>query len=184
MQTIFLIGYMGSGKTTIGRCLAQELGLQFIDLDLFIENRYRKKIRDIFAEMGETDFRIMERNALREIAGFENTLVSTGGGTPCFFDNMELMNRSGRTVYLKVSVNELAKRLHGGKQHRPLLAGKTPEELKSFIVENLALREPCYNQAQIRTDSFCLDTSCELDMIVGKLSTCLKQMNDYECEAN
>ena len=88
MQRIFLIGYMGVGKTTLGKALADRTGLSFIDLDLFIEGRYRKTIRQIFEAEGEEAFREIERKALHEVAEFEDIVLSTGGGTPCFFDNM------------------------------------------------------------------------------------------------
>lgn len=146
-QTIFLIGYMGSGKTTTGKLLAKKLNLQFIDTDMFIENRYCKSISAIFEEKGETGFREIERRILLEILDFENVVVSTGGGTPCFFDNMDLMNQSGITVYLKASVDELAERLKNGKQKRPLVKGKDLEEIKTCIAANLEKREHFYNQA-------------------------------------
>ena len=91
MKRIFLIGYMGAGKTTVGKVLSQQLGLSFIDLDHYIEGRYHKTVGQLFAERGEEAFRDIERRMLREVAAFENVLVSTGGGAPCFFDNIEFM---------------------------------------------------------------------------------------------
>ena len=111
MRRVFLIGYMGAGKTTVGRLLARRAGLTFIDLDHYIESRFHKAVPAIFAEKGEAAFRDMERRMLHEVAEFEDVLVSTGGGAPCFFDNMAFMNTHGTTVYLKVSVEELANRL-------------------------------------------------------------------------
>ena len=111
MQRIFLIGYMGVGKTTLGKALADRTGLSFIDLDLFIEGRYRKTIRQIFEAEGEEAFREIERRALHEVAEFEDIVLSTGGGTPCFFDNMTYMNRVGTTVYLKASPEALTERI-------------------------------------------------------------------------
>jgi len=146
-QKFFLIGYMGSGKTTVGKQLAKKLNLQFIDMDMFIENRYHKSISAIFEEKGEDCFREIERKALHEIIDFENIVISTGGGLPCFFDNMDVMNQVGTTIYLKVSVEELANRLRTGKQQRPLIKDKNPEEMKDFITVNLAKREEFYNQA-------------------------------------
>ena len=146
-QKFFLIGYMGSGKTTVGKQLARKLNLQFIDMDLFIENRYHKSISVIFEEKGEDGFREIERKALHEIIDFENVVISTGGGLPCFFDNMEVMNQVGTTIYLKVSVEELTERLRTGKQQRPLIKDKTQEEVKDYITENLAKREEFYNRA-------------------------------------
>ena len=110
MKRIFLIGYMG-GKSTVGKQLAELLSLSFIDLDIYIQNRYRKTISDLIVEKGEAQFRIIEQKALADVAAFEDVLVATGGGTPCFFDNMELMNRAGITVYIKADAVELAARL-------------------------------------------------------------------------
>lgn len=121
MKRVFLVGYMGAGKTTVGKELAKLAGLSFIDLDFYIEGRYHKAVSQIFAERGEEAFREIERNMLHEVAEFEDVLISTGGGAPCFFDNMEFMNASGTTVYLKVSVEELAKRLELCKHTRPVL---------------------------------------------------------------
>ncbi|MDR1632933.1 MAG: shikimate kinase [Dysgonamonadaceae bacterium] len=146
-QKFFLIGYMGSGKTTVGKQLARELNLQFMDLDLFIENRYHKSISAIFEEKGEAAFRKIERKALMEMLDFENVVISTGGGTPCFFDNIDLMNQSGITIYLKVSVDELVERLKNAKQKRPLIKNKDSEEIKDYITANLGKREQFYNQA-------------------------------------
>ena len=108
MKRIFLIGYMGAGKTTVGKALAKSMDLSFIDLDVYIENRFRKQISSIFAEKGEDGFRKIEQNMLHEVSDFEDCVISTGGGTPCFFDNMEYMKQHGTTVYLQVSVDELA----------------------------------------------------------------------------
>lgn len=152
-QQFFLIGYMGSGKTTVGKRLARKLNLQFIDMDLFIENRYRKSISAIFEEKGEAGFREIERKALREVVDFENIVISTGGGLPCFFDNMDLMNQSGITIYLKASVDELVERLRTGKQKRPLVKDKNPEELKDFITVNLEKREEFYSKATLVFES-------------------------------
>jgi shikimate kinase len=169
MQKIFLVGYMGSGKTTIGKNLARRLHWQFIDLDLFIENRYRKKIGEIFAEKGESEFRELERKALQEIGQFENVVVSTGGGTPCFFDNMEWMNRLGYTIYLQVPVDDLVKRLENCKHNRPLVKDKNWEEIKQFVAENLNKREEYYNQAAFIFNAENLVKQQDIEIIVNHL---------------
>ena len=153
MKPLFLVGYMAAGKTTLGRRAAQLLNVEFIDLDAYIESRYRKRVSDLFAERGEEGFRDIERRMLHEVAEFDNVLVATGGGTPCFFDNMEFMNASGTTVYLKVSVEELAKRLELCKHTRPVLKGRSGEELKAFIAESLEKRNPFYTKASITFDA-------------------------------
>ena len=139
---------MGAGKTTVGRALSRELGIPFYDLDWYIESRMRKTVKQLFDERGEEGFRRIERNMLHEVAEFENVIVSCGGGTPCFFDNMEYMNQQGQTVYLQASPEVLYGHLLMGKSVRPLLLGKTREELLVFIKEQLKQREPYYSQAR------------------------------------
>ena len=111
MIRIFLTGYMGAGKTTLGKAFAREQGLSFIDLDWYIEGRYHKSIPQLFAERGEEGFRTLERNMLHEAGEFEDVVISTGGGTPCFFDNMDYMNSHGQTVFLDVCPDVLFRRL-------------------------------------------------------------------------
>ena len=149
MQRIFLTGYMGAGKTTVGKELAERTGLSFIDLDVFIEERYHRTVSRLFAEYGEDKFIDIERRLLHEVAEFEDIIISTGGGTPCFFDNMEFMNAAGKTVYLQVSVDELAARLETCRHTRPVLQNRTGEELKSFITDSLQKRLPFYEKAQM-----------------------------------
>jgi shikimate kinase len=154
MDRVFLIGYMGSGKTTVGKLLAEKLGYSFIDMDAHIEEKYFKSVSEIFAKLGEQEFRKLEKNCLCEIAEFENVVISTGGGTPCFFNNMEYMNAHGLTIYLKLSAKELANRLeHSREGKRPLLADRKGEELIQFISEGLAWREPFYIQAGLSVNS-------------------------------
>lgn len=154
MTRILLIGFMAAGKTTLGRALAKELGLQFIDLDHYIECRYRCTVSQLFAERGEEAFRQIERNMLHEVAEFEDVVISTGGGTPCFFDNIEYMNRQGTTVFLEASVDVLHTRLTIARTQRPLVVGKSEEELRTYINEMLSRRLPYYSRA---TYTFCAD---------------------------
>ena len=148
MTRIILIGYMGAGKTTIGKALAREMGLDFYDLDWYIEDRFHKKIPAIFAESGEEGFRDIERKMLHEVAEFENVVISCGGGTPCFFDNMDYMNAQGETVYLNATPAVLKEHLLMGKSQRPLIQGKTPDELEAYIEESLKTRLPFYQKAK------------------------------------
>lgn len=149
MNRIFLIGYMGSGKTTIGKMLAKKLNLNFIDMDAYIEEKQFKSIAQIFSEIGENEFRILEKKYLHEVGEFENLVISTGGGAPCFFDNMEYMKEHGKTIYLQLTPQELQNRLETSKAYkRPLLAEKKGDELLHFITEGLKKREIYYNEAQ------------------------------------
>lgn len=173
MKRIFLIGYMGAGKTTVGRKLAKEMNLSFIDLDLYIEGRFHRSIRQLFAERGEEAFRDIEKRILHEVAEFEDVLVSTGGGTPCFFDNIDFMNTAGTTIYLKVSVKELASRLESYKQTRPVLKNRSGEELKSFIQENLNARTPFYEKAKIIYDAEQMMTEADVQSITTNLKNLL-----------
>lgn len=152
MVRIFLTGYMGAGKTTLGKAFARELGLSFIDLDWYIESRFHKTIPQLFAERGEDGFRRVEQNMLHEVGEFENVVISTGGGTPCFFDNMDYMNVQGQTVFLDVDVETLFRRLRVATQQRPILRGKSEEELRVFIEKALADRSLYYTKARYRFD--------------------------------
>lgn len=174
MLRVILIGYMGAGKTTIGKQLAKELGVTFYDLDWYIETRMRKKVPEIFAERGEEGFRTIERNMLHEVAEFENVVISCGGGTPCFFDNMEYLNRQGTVVYLKCTPDVLFKHLKMGKGVRPLLVGKNDEELLAFITEQLAKREEYYLQANNVVDVSLLETPDKVATTIGKIKALLK----------
>ena len=169
MKRIFLIGYMGAGKTTVGRELAKVLGLDFIDLDHFIQARFQKTVGQIFQDAGETEFRNIERNILKEVGEFENIIISTGGGAPCFFDNMDYMNSVGTTVYLKANPKALSARLDTCKEKRPLIKDKNEEELYLFVVENLERREPFYNQAKIIFETEELVNREDIDLYIQKL---------------
>lgn len=151
MKRIYLIGYMGTGKTTLGKELSTALGARFIDLDHYIQEVHGKTIAELFAEYGESGFREIENKTLREVSVFENSVISTGGGTPCFFDNMQIMNDTGMTVYLKASPQALFSRLSipEHKLKRPLIKDMNDNELIDFITKNLLIREEFYTRAQI-----------------------------------
>ncbi|MCR5077145.1 MAG: shikimate kinase [Prevotella sp.] len=166
---IILIGYMGAGKTTVGKALAKELGVPFYDLDWYIESRMHKTVKQIFDEKGENGFRQVERAMLHEVAEFEHVIISCGGGTPCFFDNMDYMNRQGETVYLKATSEVLYSHLRMGKSVRPLLLNKTPEEVSLFVREQLQRREPFYAKAKHILDVSLMDNYEKIKISVDNL---------------
>ena len=174
MRRIILIGYMGSGKTTVGKALSKETGMMFYDLDWYIESRMRKTVSQIFAEKGEEGFRKIEYNMLHEVAEFEDVIISCGGGTPCFFDNMDYLNQQGDVVYLKATPETLYKHLLMAKVERPLLKGKTKEELLEFIKTQLNTREAFYNKARYQLDVSLLDNYEKIGITVDKLKELLK----------
>lgn len=174
MMRIFLTGYMGAGKTTLGKALASKLGLAFIDLDWYIEERFHKTVGELFKERGENGFRELERSMLHEVADFENVVISTGGGAPCFFDNMEFMNRTGQTVFLDVRPDVLFRRLRIAKQQRPILQGKEDDELKSFIVQALEKRMPFYRLAHYVFNAEELEDRWQIETSVQRLRQLLK----------
>lgn len=145
---IFLIGYMGCGKSTMGSNLSQILDLTFIDLDTYIEEKYLKTVPQIFEQEGEAAFRQKEQASLKEVAQFDDVIVATGGGAPCFFDNIEVMNNAGLCVFLDIDTDELADRLIHSKTERPLIIGKSPEQLIDFIESMMQKRRPFYEKAK------------------------------------
>ncbi len=165
---------MGAGKTTIGKALSKELGATFYDLDWYIESRMRKTVAQIFAERGEEGFRKMEYNMLHEVAEFENVIISCGGGTPCFFDNMDYLNQQGKTVYLKADPEVLYNHLLMGKVERPLIKGKSPEELIAYIREQLKKREEYYTKAKYTLDVSLMDNYEKIKISVEKLKELLE----------
>lgn len=148
-STIYLIGFMGSGKSTVGRSLADALGYRFIDTDTFIETRFRQRILDMFATAGEAVFRRRERIVLEELLGIERTVIATGGGLPCAGDAMDLLLESGLTVYFRCSPEILATRLELCKRTRPTIRDKSGEELLAFVRSTLGEREPIYSRAEL-----------------------------------
>ncbi len=173
MIRIFLTGYMGAGKTTLGKAFARALQLSFIDLDWYIEERFHKSISQLFAERGEEGFRKLEQRMLHEVGEFEDVVISTGGGTPCFFDNMAYMNAQGQTVFLDVSTDRLFARLRVATANRPILKGKTDDELREFIITALTKRLPYYTQATYRFDGGHLEDRTQIAQSVEELKTLL-----------
>lgn len=174
MIRIILIGFMGAGKTTVGKALAAELGISFYDLDWYITMRYHKSVPEIFAERGEEGFRDLERRMLHEVAEFEDVVLSCGGGTPCFYDNMDYMNSLADTIYLKATPEVLAMHLRMGKGKRPLIEGKSPEELEEYVRETIAQREAFYSKAKYSLDVSLLDNFTKIQESVTLIREMLK----------
>ena len=142
---------MGSGKTTYGRIIAEKLNMSFVDMDEEIERQQGKKVSEIFADSGEMYFRELEKELLNQFTDSDNVIISTGGGVPCHFDNMEVMNRLGTTIYIHLTTQQLAENLRQTNiSKRPILASLQNEDLETFIAENLSKRECYYLQAQHR----------------------------------
>jgi shikimate kinase len=148
-KTIYIIGFMGSGKTTAGKKLASRLGWSFIDLDRKIEEKSGYTIPELFSKHGEDYFRNIESDVLKNLEYETNTVISTGGGTPCFGDNMEYMLSTGLTIYLKLTPGQLKSRLTDSSQERPLIKNLDCNNILAFIEEKLAYREKWYSRADI-----------------------------------
>lgn len=174
MPPIFIIGYMASGKTTFGRALARALGKDYIDLDFYVEQRFRKTIGEIFAAEGEEGFRKKERAMLTEAGEFEDTVISCGGGTPCFFDNMDYINSRGISVLLDTSPECIVRRLTANNSRRPLMAGKSEEEIAKAVAEGLEARRLYYDKAHIRFPGDLLESQCQIDSSVEEFKKILQ----------
>ncbi|MCF8387922.1 MAG: shikimate kinase, partial [Bacteroidales bacterium] len=144
---IFFIGYMFSGKTTLGKKVAAKLSLPFVDLDQYFESKYKTSILSFFEKFDETLFRKLESETLKEVIDtHDDVLVSTGGGTACFYDNMALMKKSGLSVYVEMSLNSILRRMYDSKKKRPLLVNVPENEMESFVEQHLEERKAYYLQ--------------------------------------
>lgn len=163
---IFLIGFMGSGKTHWGRLLSEKLGIPFFDLDEQVVSNAGKPITEIFASEGEEHFRLMEKDALHIITKSHDSFVlACGGGAPCFFNNIEYMNQSGVTVWINAPADTLFERLLQDKEKRPLIKELADDQLKSFILKKYADRRIYYEQARITID----EQPVQLDVLIQKI---------------
>ena len=171
MKPLFLVGYMGCGKSTLGRKLARRLGVDFIDTDALVEEREGASVADVFRYEGEVCFRRIEREVLEETVGAgEAAVVSTGGGLPVWGDNMAYMNRAGRTVYLRRTAEQIARRLSPyGRRKRPRPQGLNDEELVAFMERDMAAREPFYAQASLIVDCDLLSDEEVVECILARL---------------
>lgn len=154
---IYLVGFMGCGKSYAGSHLSRKLDFAFVDLDVLFEHRYRIAIPQFFAKYGEVSFRKLEQALLRETVNFHQMVISTGGGTPCHGTAMEWINGHGLSVYLKMSPSGLYHRLSHSRKPRPLIKELSESELRNYIHERLAGREPYYNQAHLTVGAENLD---------------------------
>lgn len=162
---IFLLGYMGSGKSSIGIRLAQKLGVRYIDTDDLIEAGEGMSITEIFSKRGEEYFRDLEQKTLLELKAYPPSIISTGGGMPCYNDGVSLMNDMGITVYLEASVDELVNRLWSERDKRPLISNlKDESELFGFISKHLSERNSFYLKA-----SYKVDADLEPDKLIKEL---------------
>lgn len=166
-RPIFIMGYMACGKTTFGRALAKAVGRRFIDLDFHIEQRYHRTVSQIFAECGEAGFRDLETRMLREVAEMEDVIVACGGGTPCFNDNLETMERNGATIWLEASPGRIVERLIINRSRRPLMADKTPDELLDAVNAGLAARLAYYSRAGIHFNGDRLEDRSQIDATIA-----------------
>ncbi len=157
IHIVYIIGFMGSGKTTAGKKLASLLGWSFIDLDEEIVKETGKSIPDIFSGEGEEHFRNIESKVLKNLNPVNNTVISTGGGASCHNDNMEFMLNSGLTVYLKMTPSQLVSRLESSSDKRPLIKNMDKDSMLEYIEEKLIHREKWYGRAEISVDGFDLN---------------------------
>jgi shikimate kinase len=151
---VFLIGFMGSGKTTAAQEISLVSGLSFYDMDRELELRHGQSISSIFSEKGEDFFRKAERRLLEDICQMPDRIIATGGGTPCYCNNMDLINHSGISVYLACSADELYEWLKHHKTKRPLIKDMSGKELKAYISLELQRREPFYSKAHLKVQAY------------------------------
>lgn len=173
---IFLIGMPGAGKSTLGRALGKALGRQFIDLDHYIQNRFCTTISELFAQRGEEGFRQLEHNMLHEAGEMEDVVIACGGGTPCFYDNMEFMLSRGPVIHLEATRSRLLERLSKRRSHRPAIADKNDEEIGVYIDELTAKRGPTYARAHHTLESTELEDRSSIEQAV---KNCISLLNNH-----
>ena len=169
MNRIYIVGYMGAGKTTAARRLAQRLGWAVVDTDDLFEEKYKISVCDFFGKYDEPLYRKLESEVLKETETLDNVVVSTGGGTACYFDNMDWMNQHGLTVFLHISEQAVINRLLHAKRKRPLAVGKSEEELTAFVSQHYTSRKPFYELARITVKAEDLDVNGLMNTIKENL---------------
>lgn len=175
MKPVFLMGYMGCGKTTLGEVLARQMGLGFIDLDDYIEQQQGLTIKQIFDTLGEPRFRELETAAVRQVATLTGVIIACGGGTPCHGDNMVLMNEAGTTIWLTTSPERIATRLMlpEQKSKRPKLVHLGDDEILALVQQELQAREPFYRECQLQFDSTDIETGPATERTARRLAALL-----------
>jgi shikimate kinase len=154
---IFLIGFMGSGKSTIGKKLAKAMQLPFIDLDKEIERKAKCSVSDIFKYLGEKSFRKMESEVLKSFENETSFVMATGGGTPCYFDNLEYIHSQGKSIYIELDTKSIYNRLSKTKNIRPTIKDKKEAELMEFIEQTFVNRKHVYEQASYKVNGLTVD---------------------------
>lgn len=168
MSRIYLMGFMGAGKSTFGRKLAKTLNYSFLDLDKHIQTKTGCTIPLIFEREGDEGFRLHEAFFLRETIKTENTVIATGGGAPCYHDNIDIINTNGISIYIHLTPKSLSQRLIRSKTPRPLIEGMTEGELLSFIEEKLQQRKIFYEKASITIDGLNISTTKVIELLKQK----------------
>lgn len=167
MNRIYIVGYMGAGKTTAAKRLARRLGWDVADTDALFEEKYRISVDDFFQKYDEPLYRKLESEILKSTGDSDHIVISTGGGTACYFDNMEWMNQHGLTVFMQISPKAAVDRVLHSRHKRPLARGKSEEELLKFVSRHYASRMPFYAQAKITVKSEDFD----LDALMQRIET-------------
>lgn len=162
ISRIYLVGYMGAGKSSVAKKVANKTGWFPYDLDILFEEKYKISVSDFFRKYGEDTFRKLESELLKKTADINQGVIATGGGTPCFFDNMNWMNENGVTVFLKVSQQTSITRLLHSKKKRPLLQDKNESEMMNFIQEQYRFRMPFYQKAQFEVKG----ENCDIEQLI------------------
>ncbi len=165
MDRIYIVGYMGAGKTTAARRLAQRMGWEVVDTDALFEEKYKISVNDFFNKYDEPLYRKLESEVLKATESLDHVVVSTGGGTACFFDNMDWMNQHGLTVFLRISPQAAVDRVIHSRHKRPLVEGKSEDELTEFVNQHYASRLPFYEQARITAKSEDFDIESLMEAI-------------------
>lgn len=165
LRKIYLIGFMGSGKSTFGKKLAKELNLTFIDLDKVIEEKAKCSVTEIFKYLGEDAFRTMESEALKSFEHLDGFVMATGGGTPCYYNNIDYINKTGISIYIDLDTKSIYNRLSNAKNIRPTIKGKKENELMSFIEDTFQKRKNIYEQATFRVNGLNLETKKVIELL-------------------